>query len=139
MFEVLKKQSPKLFSKNSQTWKENTHVFNSVYFLTSVNTSFQLSIYQVIFSNLKNLFLHCFSTFFTSHNLQFCSYIGKLWYIYVIGIKLNKKTLPLIPPTYTHLLCCTEFPNSLFIKAPRLFRTLEYDVTNDLQKISFKL
>ena len=41
----------------------------------------------MIFFNLKNLFSHCFSTFFPFHNLQLCSYNGKYRYIYVIGIK----------------------------------------------------
>ena len=59
---------------------------------------FQLSIYQFIFLNLKNLFSHCFRTFSPFHNLQLCSYIDKFWYIYVIVIKINKK-LPLFIPT----------------------------------------
>ena len=70
-----------MFLTNSQNWKESTRVFNTAYFSTRVNTSFRLSIYQVIFLNLKNLFSHCFSIFF-----------------YVIGIKINKKT-PFIPTT----------------------------------------
>ena len=71
--------------------EQKTHVFNSAYFTPSVNTSFQLSIYQVIFLNLKHLLSHCFSTFYAFHKLQFCAFIGKFWYIYVIRIKINKK------------------------------------------------
>ena len=71
--------------------EQKTHVFNSAYFTPSVNTSFQISIYQVIFLNLKHLLSHCFSTFYALHKLQLCAFIGKFWYIYVIRIKINKK------------------------------------------------
>ena len=40
--------------------KESIRIFNTVYFSTRVTISFQHSIYQVIFLNLKNLFSHCF-------------------------------------------------------------------------------
>ena len=72
-------------------------VFNNVYFSHSFNISFQLSTYQVIFLNLKNLFSHCFSTFFPFHKIQLSSCIGKCWYNYVIGIEINKKPPPFIP------------------------------------------
>ena len=90
--------------------------FHSVYFSARFNISFQLSIYQVIFSNLKNLFSHCLSSFFPFHKLQLCLYIGKFWYIYVIGIKINKK-----PPC---LLYFTEFSDPLFIKTLSFIRDL---------------
>ena len=52
-------------------------VFHSIYFPHSVNISFQLSIYQFIFLNLKNLLSHCFSTFSPFHKLQLFSCISK--------------------------------------------------------------
>ena len=68
-----------------------------------------------MFLNLKNLFSHCFSTFFPFHKLRLCSYIGKFWHNYVIRIKINKKT-PFIPiPAYYIPL---NFPTPLFIKPP---------------------
>ena len=63
-----------------------------------------------MFLNLKNLFSHCFSTFFSFHKLRLCSYIGKF-----IRIKINKKT-PFIPiPAYYIPL---NFPTPLFINPP---------------------
>ena len=106
-----KKQSPEMFLKNPQNWWESTRVFNSVYFSPRANISFQLSIYQVIFLNQINLFLHCFSTFFPFHKLQLCSYKGKFWYIYVIGIKINKKS-PSVYSNPPRLYYFTEFSNS---------------------------
>ena len=68
-----------------------------------------------MFLNLKNLFSHCFSTFFPFHKLRLCSYIGKFWHNYVIRIKTNKKT-PFIPiPAYYIPL---NFPTPLFITPP---------------------
>ena len=121
-FKILKKQPPEVFLKNPQNWKENTRFFSSVYFSLRANISFQLSVYQVIFLNLKNLFSHCFSIFFPFHKLQLCSYICKFWYIYIIGIRINKEALRLFQPS-PHLLYFIEFSNSLFIKTPCLFMT----------------
>ena len=42
-----------------------------------IDIPFQLSIYQVIFVNLKNLISHCFSTFSSFHKLQLCLSIDK--------------------------------------------------------------
>ena len=81
-----------------QSFLTTAVVFNGVYFSPRVNTSFQLSIYQVIFLNLKNLFSLCFSTFFPFHKLQLCSHIGKFWYIYVVGIRINKNPPRLFQP-----------------------------------------
>ena len=87
--------------------------------LNRVNILFEFSIYLVIFLHLKNLFSHCSSTFFPFYKLELCSYIGKFWFIYIIGIKMNKKTrlfqspLPLI---IFHWII--EFSNPLFIKTP---------------------
>ena len=86
-----KSRTPPLLKK-SQNWKER--VFSTV-FISHLGLIFQPSIYQVIFLNLIFLFSHCFSTFFLFHKLQLCSYIDKFWYIYVIGIKINKSKSPL--------------------------------------------
>ena len=110
-----------MLKKKLQNWKKNTLVFNSVHFSPRVIISFQLFIYQVIFLNLKNLFSHCFSTFFSFRKLERCSYIGKFWYIYVIRIKTS---LPIYsnPPFYFIWL---NFPapcwlRSLFIRDLRV-------------------
>ena len=75
-----------MFFKNSQNWKENTRVFNTVYFSPRVNISFQLSVYQVIFFNLKNLFSHCFDTFSLSVNYNFVRTWARLRH----GIRIYK-------------------------------------------------
>ena len=73
--------------------------------------------------NLKNLFSHCFTTFFPFHKLQLCSHIGKFWYIYVIGIKINKKVPRLFQPPSIAL----SFINITFLvvklKISKVFRT----------------
>ena len=58
-FKILKRQPAEVFLTSSQNWKENTHVFSSAYFIARANISFQNSIYEIIFSNLKgfDLFL----------------------------------------------------------------------------------
>ena len=64
--------------KPKQGFLTTSVVFNSVYFSPRVNISFELSIYQVRFLNLENLFSRCFSTFVLFHKLQLYSYIGKV-------------------------------------------------------------
>ena len=93
--------------KPKQGFYTTSVVFNSVYFSPRLNISFELSIYQVRFLNLENLFSRCFSTFVLFHKLQLYSYIGKVWYIYVIEIKMNK------PPSFilTPCLYFTWFSN----------------------------
>ena len=86
-----------------------------------------------MFLNLKNLFSHCFSTFFPFHKLRLCSYIGKFWHNYVIRIKTNKKT-PFIPiPAYYIPL---NFPTPLFINPPppdNFIRAWSHDIPSACQ------
>ena len=97
--------------------KRKTPVF-SVVFISHLgfNISLQLSIYQVIFLNVKNSFSHCFSTFFLFYKLQFCSYKGKFWYIYAIGIKIIKQAAPPFIPTPAYNISL-NFPTPLFINS----------------------
>ena len=56
--------------------------------------------------HLKRLLSRCFRTFFSFHKLQLYSYIGKFLYIYVIDIKVNKKTQPVLPTRPHHRVSC---------------------------------
>ena len=62
--------------------------------------------------HLRILLSHSFSTFPPFHKLQFSSYIYKFGYIYVIGIKINKKPF--------HSIYFTEYsdPLSCLLRAP---------------------
>ena len=81
----LKKLPPEVFLKNSQNSKENAR--DSVY---GVNISnFNLSGH--FFWIWKSCFHIASAPFSPFHKLQLCSYIGKFWYIYVIGNKTKKK------------------------------------------------
>ena len=62
--------------------------------------------------SLKNLLSHCFSNFFSFYELELCSYIGKFWYIYIIGIIYSN-----LPAYYISLI----FPTPLFIKTPLIY------------------
>ena len=121
LWEISKKQPPEVFIKNSQNWKKNTRVFNTVYFSPRVNISFQLLIYQVIFLNLENLFSQYFSTFFSFHKLQ----------LYLIHLrhwdqnKQRKASLPFISPRHPSAFYISlNFPTRLFIKTPLRFQHL---------------
>ena len=75
--------------------------------------------------HLKILLSHCFSSFFPFHKLQLSSYIGKFLYIYVIDIKVNKKTQPVffqLLPTPAFLAFHGIF-DPLFMKTTYLFGT----------------
>ena len=80
-----------VFLKNSQNWKENARIFNSIYFSSRVNISFQLSINQLTFLSLTFFFHIASALFFLFHKSQLCSHKGKFCYIYVIRIKINKR------------------------------------------------
>lgn len=102
--------------------------FKSVYFSQNISISFQTSTYQVVFLNLKNLFSYCLSIFLCFHKLQLCLYKGKFWYIYIVGIKINKNASRLFhsPAYYISLnfpspCLLRPLPSSLFIWDLRVF------------------
>ena len=106
---------------NFPVFSEENNIFITRFEMFSIvfmGLIFQLSIHQFIFLNLKNLFSHCFRTIFPFHNLQLCSYIGKFWYIYVIVIKINKKSPCLFQPP--GLLYFTDFSHPRLSRPPPL-------------------
>ena len=112
-----------------QTLPLHTHTHTHTYTLVHLFSIVFILIYGWHFISTFNLPGHtfeseCFSTFLASHKLQLCSYIGKFCYIYVIGVKINKK-LP-------HLFQRPTYYISLNFPTPSLLRPSTYSVPKSI-------
>ena len=126
---VLNKRRALSLFRISDPATPHTHTHTHTYTLVHLFSIVFILIYGWHFISTFNLPGHtfeseCFSTFLASHKLQLCSYIGKFCYIYVIGVKINKK-LP-------HLFQRPTYYISLNFPTPSLLRPSTYSVPKSI-------
>ena len=124
-FKILEKQPLEVFLKNSQNWKESIHVFNTVYFSSRVNISFNIQFTRSYFWIWKICFHIALALFSFSIKITIL-FVHRQFLIHLRHWDQNKQKNPVYSNHHTYYISL-NLPTSFtcLLRLPPFIRDLK--------------